>query len=260
MAGKVHTEDPAPGVRRLTFANDGKRGALDHAILDGLAEEIRAAEADDSVRCLILTGSDGSFSSGYDIGELTDDEFEVEAERLVAHPYTSAIEALDSTPLPTVAELGGHAIGGGLELAVACDFRIASREIKLGMPPAKLGLVYSHTGLARFLRLIGEGRTRELFLIGDYIDAPTAIEWGLVTRLGSAEDALSLATDLAANAPLSISGNKAVLRSLLAADHGLSPADTERLIKLRQACFASADLREGVRAFGEKRPARWSGT
>lgn len=261
MAGEVRTDDPAPGVRRLTFANDGKRGALDHAILDGLAAEIRRAEADDAVRCLIITGSGGSFSSGYDIGDLSDEVFAVEAERLVAHPFASAIEALDATPLPTVAALSGHTIGGGLELAIACDFRVAGPDIKLGMPPAKLGLVYSHTGLARFLRLIGEGRTRELFLLGRYIDAETALGWGLVTGLSGdvADEAVAIATELAANAPLSISGNKEILRTLLSAGHTLSADEEARLIALREACFSSADLREGVRAFGEKRAPQWQG-
>lgn len=258
MAGEVRTDEPAPGVRRLTFANDGKRGALDHPILDGIAAEIGRAEADNTVKCLLLTGSGGSFSSGYDIGDLSDEVFAVEAEKLVAHPFTSAIEALDATPLPTVAALSGHTIGGGLELALACDFRVAAAGIKLGMPPAKLGLVYSHTGLARFLRIIGEARTRELFLLGRYIDAPKALAWGLVTEVSSQlePDAVDLASELAANAPLSISGNKDVIRTL---QQTLSPAETARLIALREACFSSEDLREGVRAFGEKRKPNWQG-
>jgi len=261
MAGEVRTDDPAPGVRRLTFANDGKRGALDHAILDGLAAAIRSAEADDAVRCLIITGSGGSFSSGYDIGDLRDEVFAVEAERLVAHPFASALEALDATPLPTIAALSGHTIGGGLELAIACDFRLADPAIKLGMPPAKLGLVYSHTGLARFLRLIGEGRTRELFLLGRYIDAEKAVDWGLVSAIAAdvAADAVALGSELAANAPLSLAGNKDILRTLLDSSGALSADEEARLIALREACFSSADLREGVRAFGEKRPPQWQG-
>lgn len=261
MPGEVRSDEPAPGVRRLTFSNAGKRGALDHAILDGLAEAVRGAESDEEIRCLIITGADGSFSSGYDIGDLSDEVFTVEAERLVAHPFTSALEALDATPLPTVAALGGHAIGGGLELALACDFRIASAGIKLGMPPAKLGLVYSHTGLGRFLRLVGEGRTRELFLLGRYIDPQTALHWGLITAVSDTleRDVLTLAGELAGNAPLSIAGNKDVIRTLLAAGQQLSDEEETRLIALREACFSSHDLREGVRAFGEKRPPHWLG-
>src|SRR5437899_6878522 len=203
------------------------------------------------------------FSAGYDIGEIPDEEFEERAERLVAHPFTEAIDALEAFPRPTLAALPGHTIGGGLELALACDLCVASEGIQLGMPPAKLGLVYSHTGLRRFIDAIGAPRTRELFLLGRNVEAPTALGWGLLNRVVPEsqleETALDLATELAGNAPLSLAGNKRVIRELLRAEGELDP-DTEReLIALREACFRSEDLREGVRAFGEKRRPRWKG-
>src|SRR4051794_33436865 len=134
------------------------------------------------------------FSSGYDIGDIPDDVFAVEAEKLVAHPFTAAISALEAYPHATVAAIGGHAIGGGLELALSCDLRVARAGVKLGMPPAKLGLVYSHTGLRKFLDAIGEPRTRELFLLGRNVDASTALAWGLVNRVvGEGEDGDELA-------------------------------------------------------------------
>src|SRR6478752_1398256 len=170
---------PAEGVLRLTISNPDKRNALDHAILDGIAHAVRGADA----RCIVLTGEHGMFSSGYDIGDIPEDVFADQAEKLVAHPFTSAIDALDATDLPTIAALPGHTIGGGLELALACDLRIAADGVILGMPPAKLGLVYSHTGVRRFLDAIGAARTRELFLLGRYIDAPVALAWGLVNRV-----------------------------------------------------------------------------
>src|SRR5690349_25053782 len=111
------------------------------------------------------------FSSGYDLGDLEGEVFAEEAERLVAHPFAAALEALDACPVPTLAALPGHTIGGGLELALACDLRIAADGIRLGMPPAKLGLVYSHTGLRRFIDAIGVARPRELVLAGRDIDA-----------------------------------------------------------------------------------------
>jgi enoyl-CoA hydratase/carnithine racemase len=264
VAGELLIDEPLDGVRRLTISNPAKRNALDHAILDGIANAVRAADADrDGVRCLLLTGAGGMFSSGYDIGELRDDVFADEAEKLVAHPFSSALEALDATDLPTVAALPGHTIGGGLELALACDLRLARDGIKLGMPPAKLGLVYSHTGMRRFLNAIGEPRTRQLFLLGRDIDARTAREWGLVHAIAGEQDlegeALDWAAEMAANAPLSVRGNKRVLRALLAAEGVLDPDTEAELIALRRACFASEDLKEGVRSFGEKRPARWQG-
>ena len=162
-----------------------------------------------------------------------------------------------------MAALTGHTIGGGLELALVCDLRVAHDGIVLGMPPAKLGLVYSHTGLRRFIDAIGVPRTRELFLLGRNVDARTALGWGLVNRVVPEsqleETALDLATELAGNAPLSLHGNKRVIRELLRAESQLDPDVERELIALREACFRSEDLREGVRAFGEKRRPRWRG-
>jgi enoyl-CoA hydratase/carnithine racemase len=260
MAGELLLDRPADGVLRLTISNPAKRNALDHAILDAIA-----AVLDDigDARVVLLTGAGGMFSSGYDIGEIPDDVFAEEAERLVAHPFASALGALEDCEVPTVAALPGHTIGGGLELALACDLRVAADGILLGMPPAKLGLVYSHTGLRRFLQAIGAPRTRELFLTARNVDARTALDWGLVNRVVGVSDlesaALDLAQDIAANAPLSVRGNKRAIRELLAAEGQLDPEVERELIELREASFQSEDLREGVRAFGQKRPARWKG-
>lgn len=262
--GKLLLDEPAPGVARLTISNPAKRNALDHPILDAISATLAELSAADSpARCVMVTGAHGMFSAGYDIGEIPDEEFEERAERLVAHPFTLAIDALEAFPYPTLAALPGHTIGGGLELALACDLRVAQEGIKLGMPPAKLGLVYSHTGLRRFIDAIGAARTRELFLLGRYIDAATALAWGLVNRVAGAEQlehvALELAGELAGNAPLSQTGNKRVIAALLRAE-GALPADVEEeLIELRRASFASQDMREGMKAFAEKRQARWRG-
>jgi enoyl-CoA hydratase/carnithine racemase len=261
--GKLLLDEPAPGVVRLTISNPSKRNALDHPILDAISETLSGLATEDTARCVIVTGAHGMFSAGYDIGEIPEEEFEERAERLVAHPFTEAIDALEAFPYPTLAMLPGHTIGGGLELALACDLRVALDGIKLGMPPAKLGLVYSHTGLGRFIDAIGAARTRELFLLGRYIDAATALQWGLVTRVASAAElelqALELAAELAGNAPLSQRGNKRVIAALLAAEGELTPEVEEELIELRRASFASEDMREGMRAFAERRPARWTG-
>jgi enoyl-CoA hydratase/carnithine racemase len=259
LNGQLLQDRPADGILRLTISNPTKRNALDQAILDGIATALDGVDA----RCVVLTGADGMFSSGYDIGDIPDDVFAVEAERLVAHPFTDALEALDACDVPTVAALSGHTIGGGLELALACDLRIAADGILLGMPPAKLGLVYSHTGLRRFIDAIGVPRTRELFLVGRNVDARTALAWGMVNEVVGPADleeaTLGWATELAGNAPLSTSGNKRVIRELLRAQGPLDPDIERELVELRRACFASEDMREGVRAFGEKRPARWKG-
>jgi enoyl-CoA hydratase/carnithine racemase len=259
--GKLLIDEPEPGVKRLTISNPAKRNALDHPILDAITETL-ADTAD--VRCLIVTGANGMFSAGYDIGEIPREEFEERAERLVAHPFTEAIDALEAFPHPTLAMLPGHTIGGGLELALSCDLRVARAGIKLGMPPAKLGLVYSHTGLRRFIDAIGAPRTRELFLLGRHIEAETALQWGLVTRVAAEADlealSLELAIELAGNAPLSQTGNKRVIGALLAAEGELGEEIEQELIELRRASFASQDMQEGMRAFAERRAPRWTGS
>jgi enoyl-CoA hydratase/carnithine racemase len=260
MAGELLLDRPADGVLRLTISNPAKRNALDHAILDAMTVAMRDLGDE---RVVVLTGANGMFSSGYDIGDIPDDVFAQEAERLAAHPFTEALDALESCELPTVAALPGPTIGGGLELALACDLRVAADGILLGMPPAKLGLVYSHTGLRRFLHAIGAPRTRELFLTARNVDARTALSWGLVNQVVGISElegaALDLAQDLAANAPLSVRGNKRAIRELLAAEGELDPEVERELIELREASFHSEDMREGVRAFAQRRPARWKG-
>lgn len=261
--GKLLLDRPAENVVRLTIANPAKRNALDHPILDAISATLGRLADEQSARCVLLTGSGGMFSAGYDIGEIPDEEFEERAERLVAHPFTEAIDALEAFPNPTLAVLPGHTIGGGLELALACDLRVAKQEIKLGMPPAKLGLVYSHTGLRRFIDAIGAARTRELFLLGRHIDASTALDWGLVNRVATEDQlepvGLAIATEMAGNAPLSQRGNKRVIAELLAQEGKLDPETASELIELRRASFASEDMREGIRAFAEKRTPRWQG-
>jgi enoyl-CoA hydratase/carnithine racemase len=267
--GKLLIDEPTGGVVRLTISNPTKRNALDHPLLNAITAalgELASADAgqgSSNAGCVVITGAHGMFSAGYDIGEIPEEGFEEQAERLVAHPFTEAIDALEAFPYPTLAVMPGHTIGGGLELALACDLRLAQDDITLGMPPAKLGLVYSHTGLRRFINTIGAARTRELFLLGRFIDARTALAWGLVNRVAPAGEmdavARELAAELAGNAPLAQRGNKRVIARLLEAAGQLPAEVEEELVELRRASFASQDLREGIRAFAEKRPARWQG-
>jgi enoyl-CoA hydratase/carnithine racemase len=258
-SGKLVYDEPAAHVARLRIDNPDKRGALDHEILDTLAEQVPKIDA----RCLILTGSGNVFSAGYDIGGLPDDRFAEEAEKLVAHPFTEAIAAIEAFPYPTIGALNGHTIGGGLELALSTDLRICSDAARLGMPPAKLGLVYSHAGLDKFLQVIGPARTRELFFTAKNIDAPRALKWGLINTVlpadEIADEAVSVAIEIAANAPLSLLGNKQVINTLLA-HVPLDPSVEAELVALRRNCFLSNDFREGVKAFGEKRPPEWTGS
>lgn len=258
-SGKLKLTELAEGVLRIAISNPEKRGALDHDILDTLAAVVPQLNA----RCLVITGEGPVFSAGYDIGNFEEEELAREAERLVAHPVTAAIEAVERYPYPVIAAINGHAIGGGLELAAACDIRIAARTAKMGMPPAKISLIYSHTGLRRFIEVCGVANTNELFFVGRNVDAQRAYEMGLVNHVVAPssldETVRSMACEIGQNAPLSLAGNKRVMRTLRTLPNELPPEVEQELIDLRESCFRSEDFREGINAFAEKRPPRWKG-
>ena len=259
-SGKLRLDEPVEGATRITIANPEKRGALDHEMLDALARTVRGLDA----RCLVITGEGSMFSAGYDIGDFSDEEqFAADAEKLVAHPFHEALEALERYRYPVVGAVNGHAIGGGLELALTCDVRIAARGAKMGMPPAKIGLIYSHTGLRKFIEACGPAHTSELFHLGRNVDADRGAAIGLVNHVVDGDEleriALDVAAEIAGNAPLSLAGNKMIIRALRSIPSKL-PDDMERqLVELRESCFRSEDFREGVKAFAEKRRPEWRG-
>jgi enoyl-CoA hydratase/carnithine racemase len=260
-SGKLLADEPAQGVLRLRISNPSKRGALDHEILDALGEAVEGAT---DARCLVITGDGPVFSAGYDIGNFSDEQtFAEAAEKLVAHPFVDAMDAIEAFPYPVIAAVNGHAIGGGLELAVTCDIRIAARGVRLGMPPAKIGLIYGHTGLRRFVEVCGLANTNELFYVGRNVDADRAYDMGLVNRVVEPDDldetAADMAAEIAANSPLSLEGNKRMLRTMRSFAREL-PDEVEReLVELRESCFRTDDFREGIQAFGEKRRPDWKG-
>jgi len=260
--GKLLLDRPAEAVARLRISNPERRNALDHEILDALAEIMPQLNRGIETRCVMITGAPPVFSAGYDIAAISDDTFERDAEALVAHPFHAAMEAISHHPWPTLAAINGHCLGGGLELAITCDLRICASGAMLGMPPAKLGLIYGHTGLRKFLDTVGLARTKELFLTGRNFEAERAERIGLVNEVVSDDrldhEAVQLAAAIAANAPLSMRGNKSAI-DLLNAAPVLSDQQEAGLVALRESCFSSEDFREGIRAFAEKRKPEWTG-
>lgn len=213
---------------------------------------------DASVRCLIVNGAGGrSFSVGSDIKEFP----EVAARRLgrerAVHEH-ALYNRLDRFPIPTIAAIEGHCLGGGLELALACDLRVASEVSHLGLPEVKLGVFPAGGGTERLPRLIGEARARELIYTGEPVDAREAWRIGLVNRVAPAGQALVLAQELgrtiAAKSALTLRTVKAVM------DHGLALDLVEAqqvAIDAIAELFQSEAVREGVAAFLEKRPPRF---
>ncbi len=262
MTDKLEVDYPAEAVARLTLNRPRARNALDHETLGAIAEAMPALDRGIEIRCVVLTAKGKAFSAGYDIAAISEDSFEQDAESLVAHPFHQALEAVASHPWPVVCAINGHALGGGLELTLCCDLRLCAADAKLGMPPAKLGLIYGHTGLRRFIEAIGVPRTKELFLLGETISAARAEHIGLVHDVLDGDEleaeALELAAAIAANAPISMQGNKRAINTL-AAHPTLTEEQEKELVELRESCFSSEDFREGIKAFAEKRKPNWKG-
>ncbi len=241
-SGKLVLDFPAEAVGRLRLNNPDKRNPLDHEVLDALAGVLPELDRGIDIRCVVITGTGKAFSAGYDIGSIPAESFERDAEALVAHPFAAAMDAVSAHPFPVLAAINGHCLGGGLELAVRCDLRVCAEGAKLGMPPAKLGLIYGHTGLERFIdvdrsrRHAGSlpDRARPGFGEGA-ADRPGERARG--RRRGRADAAVALAAEIAGNAPLSMKGNKHAIE-MLARKSRLSDEVERELVELRESCFA----------------------
>lgn len=248
-------------VRVVTIDQPRKRNALDYGSLRQI-EEACAAVVRDGVRCLVFRGAgDKAFCSGFDIEAIPTGPQEGDRPDLAVE---RTMEAVEGVPCPTIAFLNGSAFGAGGELAVSCDLRVAREGITLGMPPAKLGVVYPIGGLRRFLSLLGPSRAKELFFTGRPVEAERALQIGLVDRLLPAADAeraaLELAEEIARNAPLAVQGMKRILRLLEAAhERAFTPAEREEVDRTRRVAFESQDTAEGRLAFLEKRAPSFRG-
>jgi enoyl-CoA hydratase/carnithine racemase len=243
-------------VLTLTLANEERANALTSSMLDDLARALGGIPPD--VRVVLLTGAgDRNFSSGVDLGDAPTPHRLRESEARLG----AAVDALRECPVPVVAALNGSAYGGALELAMACDWRIAREGATFAMPPGRLGVVYSPRGLQLFVAAIGPARTAEIFLTGAPVDAHRALEMGLVNAVHDAAELGARARDsaesVAAMAPIAVRGTIATIRALAAGP--LSDDGREIAQAWRDRAYASADLTEGLAAFRERRPPGFSG-
>jgi enoyl-CoA hydratase/carnithine racemase len=245
-------------VAVIRLCNAERRNVLDIPTATEMQEAVERLGRDPHVRCVVLAGSDGVFASGADIRELES----ASAEENLAYNrrLRASVNAVAALPMPTIAALNGHAIGGGLELALACLLRVASTEAKFGLPEVKLGIVPATGGLSRLPILMPRPAAAELALTGDLITGADAKALDLVNYAVAPDEvmprAMELAEKIAKNAPLSL---QAIVESLRR-DGNLTIADANLRVEDRLAALlASNDRREGARAFLEHREPKFEG-
>lgn len=249
----------AGAVRTITVNRPDKLNALNRATIAELDAAFAEAGAEASVRAVILTGAGGkAFVAGADIGEIaTTPAADLLAFARAGQAMMTRIERLGK---PVIAMLPGFALGGGLELAMACHLRIAAETAKLGLPEINLGLLPGFGGTQRLLRLAGRAATLELTLTGKPIDAARALALGLVNRVVPAAEleaaTRALADELAAKAPHAVRG---ILSAVLVGGEAAIDTGLDYEAQAFGVCTATEDMREGTRAFLEKRPARFTG-
>ncbi|QOC23603.1 enoyl-CoA hydratase/isomerase family protein [Wenzhouxiangella sp. AB-CW3] len=251
--------DDQDGVRTLTINRPDKLNALNRQTLLELFQAITQAHGDDQVRVIVLTGSgEKAFVAGADIGEIRDQSaVQARAFSAMGQNLMAIIQNLDK---PVIAAINGFALGGGMELALACHLRIASDKARLGLPEIKLGIMPGFGGTQRLLRLVGTTRALEMSLTGEPIDAERAREMGIVNRVVTPDalkaEVMQLATQLAGSAPEAVSG-------ILQAVNQGADTDLNTALALETArfalCCSTEDMREGTSAFLEKRQPEFQG-
>ena len=245
----------------ITFNRPEKRNLLTPGMLLEISGTIERLKEEKEVRCVIITGAgEKAFSSGYDISAIKDDDMIRNHEG--NNPLPMAVKAIESFPYPVIAMMNGHAFGAGLEIAVTCDIRVLAKDSSLGMPPAKLGVVYSYRGVKKFLNLLGPGYTKELFLLGRSVDAEKALQMGLVNYLIPRDEleefTYELAAEVSENAPLSLKALKEMTK-VWERNQTLTPEDEKLLREMTLDVQNSEDYKEGQKSFAEKRKPKFKG-
>ena len=253
--------DVAGAVAVVTFNNPAKRNALSRAIRAALPGALAALQADPEVRVVVVTGAgDKAFASGADISEFGEQRTTPAARADYDRGQASLLEAWTSLDVPVIAMIRGFCMGGGLLTALQADIRIASDDSQFGVPAARLGLGYGFAGVTTLTGIVGPAWTAEILFSARRFSASEALAMGLVNRVVPAaelrDQVMTLAASIAANAPLTVAAAKAAIREARRAPEQRELARVEAMV---EACFQSADYREGQRAFAEKRPPAFTG-
>ncbi len=247
------------GIRTITINRPNKLNALNRETIEELHEAFKAAQEDKDTKIIIVTGSgEKAFVAGADISEFADYDVS-EGTKLAASGQNILFDYIENLSTPVIAAVNGFALGGGLELAMACHFRVASDNAKLGLPEVSLGVIPGYGGTQRLPQLVGKGRAMEMIMTAGMIDANQALSYGLVNHVTTQEELLPLCEKIASkilrNSTVAISGAIKAINANY--KDGVNGFDIE--IKEFGKCFGTADFEEGTTAFLQKRKADFPG-
>lgn len=239
----------------IRFNNPARHNALSVDMWEAVPALLSQAATDPALRLVVFSGAgDKAFVSGADISQFEDQRAQREAVTRYEEMAEAALMAIQDCPLPTLSCIRGWCIGGGVNVAIACDLRIASADAVFSVPAARLGLGYRYSAMKNLVDLIGPGAAKDLFFTARRIDAAEALRLGLINRVAATENLPALLAEytqaLADNAPLTVRAGKAITAQVLKASPEVDRAMCQRLIR---ACFDSADYTEGRTAFMAKR-------
>ncbi|HTR99244.1 MAG TPA: enoyl-CoA hydratase-related protein [Bacteroidota bacterium] len=256
MPNDTITITRAEGYAVVTLNRPGVLNALSGEVMRELVAALEAADADTDIRCIVLTGSDRAFAAGADIREMA----EATPADMIARNQFALWERIRRVATPVIAAVGGFALGGGCELAMACDIIIAAESARFGQPEILIGVMPGAGGTQRLTRAVGKAKAMEMVLTGRTIGADEAFRRGLVNAVVPSEalltEARAWAAEIAAAPPLAARAAKAAVLRAFETTLGEGLA-AER--KTFQELFATEDQKEGMRAFLEKRRPQWKG-
>ena len=245
------------GVAYLTINRPNQLNALNKATIEELNNAIIQADADTSVQCILLTGSGTkAFVAGADIKEFAHFNTQ-EGSQLATDGQHLLFDLLDNLSTPSIAAINGFALGGGLELAMACHIRVASTTAKMGLPEVSLGVIPGYGGTQRLRELVGKGKALEMITTAGMLGAEEALSWGLVNHVCEADELIAFCEKIASK--ICKNSSVAIAHAIKSVNAGCNTSGYASEIESFGACFATEDFKEGTSAFMEKRKAQFTG-